>query len=454
MQRDEPPTSKPKKSIFKRLLPERLLTRTLTILIAPVILVQLVMGIVFWNRHWSETTTTLAHNIATNVAAILHIVEREDDNPLYFQELQDFVLKQFDMNISRVKSQKSLPVKEKKAVSWRDSLTTDFLDEALQLKLKTPFSFQIQDPQIFIEAQSGDYQYTMSLHKRKLIPSATSLMIWWQVGAPLFFILIAALFMRNQVRPLLRLSAVVNQFGKGHDVSHFKPTGALEVRQVGHSFHRMRERIQKNIKQRTEMLAGISHDLKTPLTRMQLELALQPESESKTALLEDIRDMKVMVEDYLNFARGDGEESAKQVYLHEFLKSVFIKFPQDKVILAPFTKETAISCFIRPNAMSRALSNLITNALRYGNHVWFSVTTTQDHIYMVFEDDGPGIPASEYKNVFQPFYRIDASRNPATGGNGLGLSICKDIITKHGGNLKLEPSESHGGLKVIAKIPR
>ncbi len=442
-----------KKSIFKRLKPERLLTRTLTILITPVILVQLVIGVVFWNRHWSETTESLANNIASNIAAVVHIADFEDSNPTFFSELQEFSHKNFGMQLMRMPNSKDFPPADQRSLPWRDNLSAHFLEDALSHVLKSPHTFTIRDPHIFITVQGQKHNYTFSLHKRKLILSATSLMIWWQVGAPLFFIFIAALFMRNQVRPLQRLADVVSEFGKGRDVSQFKPSGALEVRAVGNAFNKMRERIHKSVKHRTEMLAGISHDLKTPLTRMQLELALQKDSDSKDALLDDVNEMKTMVEEYLGFAKGEGAESVKSVNTAEFLRALFTKFPQDNLSLSSLSSISSTFIQMRPYAMKRALGNIIANAIRYGDHLWFTATTTDKELIMVFEDKGPGIPEADYEDVFRPFYRLDSSRNSETGGYGLGLSITRDIIASHGGSVKLGVSPDHKGLKVTVVLP-
>ncbi len=443
-------------------MPERLLTRTLTILILPVLLVQLATGIVFWNRHWSDTTITLAHNIAANVAAIVNIADFEDKKPHFFEKLQKFSKNNFSIDVTQIQNDKNIGDKnlsnlksdlKRKTTTWAHSVTHDYLEEALASKLTLPFAHNSQEDTITIWVKSQKYIYAFKLDRRRLIPSTTSLMIWWQVGAPLFFILIAGLFMRNQVRPLLSLADVVSQFGKGRDVSNFKPSGALEVRRVGQAFQKMRSRIHKQITQRTEMLAGISHDLKTPLTRMHLELALQKESDSKNALLEDIKEMKKMLEEYLNFAKGEGTETAKSININEFLREFFTKFPQDNISLASFSPLIDMKATLRPYALKRALENIMSNALRYGKHVWFKGEIIKKDLVLIFEDDGPGIPENRRDDVFRPFVRLDDSRNTTTGGYGLGLSICKDIINVHGGSITLENSKNHLGLKVVITLP-
>ncbi|MDP4840497.1 MAG: ATP-binding protein [Alphaproteobacteria bacterium] len=441
---------------FKRLktiLPETLLARSLTILIAPVLLVQLVTGIVFWDRHWSKTTETLAEGIAGNISSLVEIADLEEDRPNFFKELQHFAQTNHSISVKRSPLQNGFSKNILGKSEWIDELTDSFLEKALSQKMKHPYRFRAFERDIIVQVAGEQHLYTFNVNKKYLIPKTTSLLIWWEVGAPLVFILIAVLFMRNQVRPLQSLANAVEEFGKGRDVSHYKPVGALEVRRVGRAFNQMRERVQKQITQRTEMLAGISHDLKTPLTRMQLELALLKDCEEKKALLEDVQEMKKMVEEYLNFAKGEGAEREKKVQIDDFLRELFTKFPQDKLSLPSFESLENTSVTWRPYAMKRALTNIISNALRYGGHVWFQGSVTPKTITLVFEDNGPGIPEDRRGDVFRPFVRLDESRNIETGGYGLGLSICQDIITAHGGSIFLDDSHSHGGLKVTVHLP-
>ncbi len=445
-------TFRPFKSL-KRFLPETLLARTLTILIAPVLLVQLATGIVFWDRHWSKTTETLAEGIASNVAALVSIADRQDNQATFFADLQQFSRKNYAISLTRSPLENGFSKNVLIGSNWTNEWTDDFLQDALAKKVNHDTRFRAFEKHITIQVAGDKHLYSLDVDKKYLVPKTTSLLIWWEVGAPLFFILIAVLFMRNQVRPLQSLSNVVEEFGKGRDVSNFKPAGALEVRRVGKAFTQMRERIHKQITQRTEMLAGISHDLKTPLTRMQLELALQKDSPEKDALLEDVQEMKKMVEEYLGFAKGEGAEREKTVVLDEFVRELFTKFPQEHLSLASFAELQNTSVIWRPYAMKRALTNIISNALRYGKHVWFQGSVTSKMITLVFEDDGPSIPPNRRGDVFRPFVRLDESRNTETGGYGLGLSICQDIITAHGGSIFLEDSQKHGGLKVIIHLP-
>lgn len=377
---------------LKKLLPATLLARTLTILILPVLLVQLATGIVFWDRHWSKTTETLADGIASNVAAIVNIADFEKSSPTFFSDLQQFARRNYSIALTRSDPQNGFSRHLLLKSDWTSEWTDEFLQDALRSKVTYSTRFRTFEKHITIQVLTDKSLYSFEVDKKYLIPKTTALLIWWEVGAPLFFILIAVIFMRNQVRPLQSLANVVEEFGKGRDVSNFKPAGALEVRRVGKAFNQMRERIHKQITQRTEMLAGISHDLKTPLTRMQLELALQKESPEKDALLEDVQEMKKMVEEYLGFAKGEGAEREKKVVLDEFLREFFTKFPQEHLSLSSFTELQGAPVIWRPYAMKRALTNIISNALRYGTHVWFQGSATPKMITLVFEDNGPSIP--------------------------------------------------------------
>jgi len=434
---------------IKRFLPATLLGRALVILITPVLLIQLIMGIVFWDRHWTKTTETLAEGIAGNVASLVEIAGLQEDSPFFFRELKQFASKNHAMHLERGKIERGFSGRLLRKTDWRE----DFLRDALSEKISYPFRLRVFEQRIRVEVAARDYIYTFEIDKKYLFPKTISIVIWWEVGAPLFFILIAIIFMRNQMRPLQSLAQVVEAFGRGRDVSDFKPSGALEVRRVSRAFNAMRDRIYKQITQRTEMLAGISHDLKTPLTRMQLQLAMLADGEEKTELLEEVRDMEKMLEEYLAFAKGQETEKEKTISLKDFLEDVFAKYPSVHINRPALEPTQDIPLVLRVYSMKRALKNIISNALRYGKNIWIQTTVTPRTLTLIFEDDGPGIPADKRQSVFRPFVRLDESRNVETGGYGLGLSITKDIVLSHGGRIFLEDSTTHGGLKVVVNLP-
>jgi two-component system osmolarity sensor histidine kinase EnvZ len=270
------------------------------------------------------------------------------------------------------------------------------------------------------------------------------------IGASLILTGIAVIFMRNQVRPIRRLALAAENFGKGRDTTRLKPAGALEVRQAATAFLTMRDRIRRQIAQRTEMLAGVSHDLRTPLTRMKLQLALLGDGEETEELRADVGEMETMIDAYLAFARGEGGEMPQRTDMAQLLREAVDGQPgRDRVIL-----EVAepIELTIRPSAIRRCLGNLIGNALRYGKNVRVGAGWRQRTLAIVIDDDGPGIPLENREDVFRPFFRLEASRNVATGGVGLGLSIARDIARGHGGEIALEDSPM-GGLRVVLILP-
>jgi two-component system osmolarity sensor histidine kinase EnvZ len=271
------------------------------------------------------------------------------------------------------------------------------------------------------------------------------------LGSSIILFTIAVVFMRNQIRPIHKLAAVAERLGKGRDIGNFKPEGSREVRSAGRAFLTMQERIKRQVEQRTTMLAGISHDLKTPLTRMKLGLAFLPEGEDRKALEGDVNDMERMISSYLDFVRGEGEEQSERIPLRALLDKICTQTIRHGK-MAHINLMQDIEITIRPLAFERALQNFIGNAERYATDIFISAERQEDMIEITIEDNGVGIDPKYYDDVFRPFFRIDPSRNASTGGVGLGMPIAQDIIHAHGGEVRLDKS-LHGGLKVIIRLP-
>ena len=274
--------------------------------------------------------------------------------------------------------------------------------------------------------------------------------IGWVIGASLLLTGIAVIFMRNQMRPIRRLAFAAESFGKGRDTVRLRPQGALEVRQAAAAFIVMRDRIRRQIAQRTEMLAGVSHDLRTPLTRMKLQLAMLERDEGVEELRADVTEMEGMIEAYLAFARGEGDEAPRQTDLAQLLRETVEGLPGGDAVA--LTIETPIDIPVRPVAMKRCVANLIGNAIRYGHGVAVNAGWRHRAVVIVVDDDGPGIPYDRREDVFRPFVRLDPSRNIVTGGVGLGLTIAREIAHGHGGEINLEDSPM-GGLRVVLTLP-
>jgi two-component system osmolarity sensor histidine kinase EnvZ len=271
------------------------------------------------------------------------------------------------------------------------------------------------------------------------------------VGTSMLLFGVATIFMRNQVKPIRRLAVAADNFGKGREVTHFKPEGAAEVRQAAAAFIAMRDRIQRQISQRTAMLSGVSHDLRTPLTRIKLQLALLKSGPEVEALEADVTEMERMLEGYLAFVRGEGAEAPQPTNLTQLLSETVAQARRNGGIIDLHT-EGDLTVPLRPNAFRRCLTNLIENAMRYAHHVWVRAGTRGDAIEITIDDDGPGIPSDKREEVFKPFLRLEGSRNPETGGVGLGLTIARDVVRSHGGEIILADSPN-GGLRARVRMP-
>jgi two-component system osmolarity sensor histidine kinase EnvZ len=291
---------------------------------------------------------------------------------------------------------------------------------------------------------------TVTTRKRLFSPT-TYIFTLWMVGSSLVLVAVATIFMRNQVRPIRRLAAAANSFGKGRDVPHFRPAGAAEVRQAAQAFIEMRDRIKRQIEQRTEMLAGVSHDLRTPLTRMKLELAMLGDSAEIDELKADVEEMEKMVDGYLAFARGEGAAAPEPADISAVLEQVVASARKEGARIDLHTEEHLVLP-VRLDAIRRCFTNLVLNAVRYGKHVQVRAGRRADAVEVLVDDDGPGIPADQREAVFRAFFRLDPSRNIETGGVGLGLTIARDVVRAHGGDILLDQSPL-GGLRARLRLP-
>jgi two-component system osmolarity sensor histidine kinase EnvZ len=327
------------------------------------------------------------------------------------------------------------------------------LSDALRERVHRPFHLDTwSDPRdVHIKIQLTDGVLDVVVARERLFSSTTYIFVMWMVGTSLVLFAVAMVFMRNQIRPIRRLADAVENFGKGRDVPGFKPEGATEIRRAAAAFNIMRERIQRTISQRTEMLAGVSHDLRTPLTRMKLQLAMLGDTKAAEELRSDVLEMEKMVEEYLAFSRGEGGEEVVNSDIGDLLREVVIGFRHGG---PPIELDTAQGLVVpvRPNAFKRSVTNLVNNAAIHADRIAISAAWQGNMIVVIVDDDGPGIPENEREEVFKPFYRLDSSRNPETGGTGLGLTIARDLIRGHGGDILLEQSPE-GGLRAKLRLP-
>lgn len=431
---------------LKTLLPKTLLGRALIILITPVLLAQGITTYVFLDRHLTKVTELLAQNISGSIAASLSLGEQAFSDPKKDGafDLPAFVKQHFYLDLTFAK-QTFLPPS-----TGSTGFLETYLSGHLKKKIPYPHEIQVGDPYTFVVVQTPQKPYHFSFLTKRLFSKTTEILLWWALGTPLLFLCIAVIFLRNQVRPLRRLSEVVEAFGKGQDEEKLHPSGAQEIRKVTETFNAMKARIRRQIEQRTHMLAGVSHDLRTPLARMSLQLAIMPQTEETQALQQDLKEMEALLVSYLAFARGEAAESPQKLTLGPFIKDV-LRGATPQISSVSFEDE-GLTFRARPNALKRCVTNLLQNGLRYAPSVWVSTCVVADELHIIIDDNGPGIPHEDRETVFKPFTRLEESRNVETGGTGLGLSIARDIARAHGGDVLLHTSP-RGGLRATLTLP-
>lgn len=431
---------------LKKLAPRSLYARFLLIIIIPTVLVQLVATYMFYERHWSNMSRYLSSSLSGEIALIvdgLKNVPREEYGQIFIAA-RDYM---------------GLAIIFKDGAKLPETKTEEkytLLEEGLKKYLSYPFAIKTKedgpegDLNIFIELPGGTLDITTT--KKRLASPTTYIFIMWMTGTATILLLVAILFLKNQVRSIIRLTEAAEKFGKGQEMPDFKPQGAQEVRLAAIAFIEMKERIKRLLTRRTQMLAGVSHDLRTPLTRLKLQLELLKETEAVKDMKSDIMEMERMLEGYLDFARGEISEPNTEINLDKFFSDVLSGYKNArKKISRKIPKDIELNC--KPFSMKRCMNNLIDNALKYAKNVKISAKETRNNVEIIVDDDGPGIPKDKREEVFQPFYRLDKSRNMETGGVGLGLAIVRDIINSHGGEIKLDDSPI-GGLRIIVKLPK
>jgi two-component system osmolarity sensor histidine kinase EnvZ len=415
--------------------------------VAPLIILQLVSAALFYETHWDKVTLKLARGIAGDIAAVISLM-RDTSDVSEREKIYNIAASNMGLVISLTEGAviPNLPSKH-------NSLAERMLARAINSHVSKPFKLDSTNSNrlILIDVQLATGVLHVSTTRKRMFSSTVYVFVIWMVGTSLILFVVATIFMRNQVKPIRRLAIAAENFGKGRDMAPFKSEGATEVRQASMAFLAMRDRIGRHISQRTEMLAGVSHDLRTPLTRMKLQLEMLYDEASKEDLKADITEMEHMLDGYLAFARGEGSEPPKRANLTSLLNEVASQARRKGGVVDLHTEGQLMVTF-RAKALKRCLTNLIDNAIQYADHVLVRAGHRGEFIEVTIDDDGPGIPEVQYENVFKPFYRIEGSRNIGTGGVGLGLTIVQDIIRGHGGDVILGDSPN-GGLHVCLKIP-
>ncbi len=434
--------------LIKQFLPKSLLGRTVLIIVTPLVLLQLISATVFYESHWTKVSLGLARGLSGDVAALIELL-RQDHSPEGVTAISQLAARTMGLSVKLDRGKILANVPEKQSGNIVDRMFIRSLGEAVQRPFKV--DSESLEKHVVVSVQLPEGVFEVIANRKRLFSSTTYIFVLWMVGTSMILFGVAAIFMRNQVRPIRRLAAAADEFGKGRDAPRFKPEGATEVRQAASAFISMRDRIQRQITQRTEMLAGVSHDLRTPLTRMKLQLEMAQDADEMDPLKQDIADMEHMLEGYLAFARGEGDEPPKPTNLSQMLGDVVVSAKRKGTEVDLHT-EGDIVVPIRPNAFKRCVTNLVDNADRYANTVSVRAGKRGEAIEITVDDDGPGIPEDKRDDAFKPFFRLDKSRNQGTGGVGLGLTIARDVIRGHGGDISLGESPA-GGLRARLTLP-
>lgn len=431
-----------------RFLPRTLFARSLLIIVTPLILLQIVSTWIFYERHWHIIMKRLAAGVAGEIGLVIDAMDRFPG-----AEAQGALLvllaERTDLRAT-IAPGAILP--NRPQPEPRGGLDT-LLARELTNRVRRPFQFDTTtfEDEIVIKVQLKESVLHVVTPRRRLFSSTTTFWALWMVGTSMILFAVAGLFMRNQIRPIRRLAEAADAYGKGREAKDPKLAGASEVRRATVAFRRMRERIRRQIDQRTEMLAGVSHDLRTPLARMKVALALLPEDDDARGLQADIVEMEAMLEAYLAFARGEGGEAAVETDLGELIEDVVTGARRAGGSI-DLRIASAPKIPVQATAIRRCLVNLIDNAMRYGNQVWIACREQGEWFEIGIDDDGPGVPATDRETVFRPFYRRDRPQGGKPGGIGLGLSIARDVVQSHGGDIRLS-SSPEGGLGVRVRLP-
>lgn len=437
---------------YKTYLPRSFFGRSVMILVVPLTILQVVVALVFIERHWTGVTRQLATEFASEINLVASIVEGETD-PLEREALLAKASASLGYEIWIEPEGVLAPGIRRPAYGIIPRVLTETVQEFIDRPVRVDTVALDKRVDLQVALKNGVLHATP--RENRMIASKPHLLLVWMVGAAVVLLLIAVIFLRNQVRPIRQLADAAEAFGKGQPAPPFKPSGAEEIRRAAGAFHQMRGRIERQISQRTMMLSGVSHDLRTPLTRMRLALALAEDDPEASALKSDVEEMERMIDGFLAFARGEEGEAPSDTDLHDIVDAIVQaekSAGHDVSFSVPAQGDFDI--LLRPDTIRRCVQNLIGNAVKYGKSVRVTLEETRHRVSVTVEDDGPGIPEAEREEAFRPFYRLDKARNlDGGGGSGLGLSIALDAARAHGGDITLGTSDL-GGLKAVLTLPR
>ena len=432
-------------NILKKILPTGLFYRSLIIVAAPTIILQIIITVVFFDSIWIKSNKGLTRSLVGEIKTLSDIYASQNEQQI--QYLTDQFKYNFDFVIN-IKNEELPEINKERKYSP--------IDRSLRRELKSVFGSTnywfdttSYEDVVEIKVKSADKLIEIVFPKEKIAPSSVRIFILWITVPSLLLISIAIIFLKNQTRPIVNLAKAAERFGKGDFVKDIRPSGASEIRKAAYEFDRMAKRIDRHLKQRSEMLSGISHDLRTPLTRLKLQLAMMSQKDISSKMSKDIDEMEMMLNSYLQFAKSQAVEDSVATNINKLLIEISEEKNNKKLHLDLANEIVLVG---RKNALKRCFNNLIENGLNYAENVYVKVSKSTNRLNVFIEDDGPGIPINQYKNVFKPFYRLDQSRNQNKSGVGLGMSIAEDIIRSHGGNIELGGSQ-YKGLLIKISLP-
>ena len=429
--------------IYKKIIPSSLLGRSLIIVFAPILILVVLTTFIFYQTSWSIISKRLAQSVVADINVIVKLIDQNLKSEAIQIAKNDFKMdviykKDTDLNPLSFRPQRGILPRR--------------LQQSLE-ELERPFFYDLSNLEkgAAIAIQLNNDLLIISVHKDRLYNESAFVFLLWMFFASLILLLLSYLFMKGQIRPLKRLAIIAETFGRGLDAPELKGSGSLEIRQTTNAFNQMRTRIKRFLKQRTDMLAGVSHDLRTPLTRMKLQLSLMKDDDAKKELEYDIKEMTAMLNSYVSFVRGETPETIENIQLNNLIKNICQNLDREKYEITE-TYSRKIDTSGRPLQIKRAIQNILDNARRYASKIQIDVSANNDECFISISDNGPGIPEKNYEDVFKPFFTLDPSRNKMKGESGLGMTISRDIIRSHGGDIKLSPS-SIGGLKTVINLP-
>ena len=429
--------------ILRKILPISLLGRSIIIIFVPIFLLVIITSVIFYQTSWNIISKRLTESVVADINVIVKLIKQDLETEAIDIAREDFKMK--------VNIQKNSKVDNIIFIEQRGILSKR-LNQALT-NINKPFTYDLSniDRGVKIVIQLDRNLLLINVDKDRLYSETAFVFLLWMIFASIILLVISYFLMNKQIRPLKRLSIIAETFGRGLDAPELQSAGASEIRQTANAFNQMRTRIKRFLKQRTDMLAGVSHDLRTPLTRMKLQLSLLKDEKAKKELELDINEMTAMLDSYVSFVRSEAPEPIESINLNKLLKEIIKNISKEKFQIS-LNEKNIVQTSARPLQLKRVFQNIIDNSIRYADKLEIEIFTDNEGCSIIFEDNGPGIPNKNYEDVFKPFFTLDPSRNKLKGESGLGLAMTRDIIRSHGGEIKLGESK-HGGLKSILQLP-